>query len=174
MESTQKGTGSIQLLWVYIISQFKTPCGHVTFWFYFVIAIIFLGGLGIWVEVLKALPKSTITDGLITSIFTYFPAVAAAAAIQIDLEQGKKNYVRSFALASLFIIFVPAIFQATGLIANRSWSLVIGALFTLAALSLWWLANGKNLSLHDDFDPRDSLGADPGAAASGGTSSIKV
>jgi hypothetical protein len=174
MESTQKGTGSIQLLWVYIISQFKTPCGHVSFWFYFVFAIIVLGGLGIWVELLKALPKSAITDGLVTSIYTYFPAVAAAAAFQIDLDQGKKNYVRSFALASLFIIFIPAIFQATGLIANRGLSLIIGAVFTLAALALWWVANGKNLSLHDDFDPIDSLGADPGSAASGGTSSIKV
>lgn len=174
MEENQKGTGSIRLLRAYLQDQFKSPCGHVTFWFYFVMAIIGFGGLGIWVEIVKTFQPERGVDGLITAIYTYFPAVAAAAAFQIDLEEGKKNYVRAFALTALIVIFAPAFLHAAGVIANHFWSLAIGVLFTLMALALWWVANGRNLSFHDDIDPDDSLGLDPSAAISGGASPIKV
>lgn len=174
MEENNKGTGSIRLLRAYLRDRFKTPYGHVTFWFYFVMAIIVFGGLGIWVEIAKSLSPEGDIKGLITAIYTYFPAVAAAAAFQIDLEEGKKNYLRAFALTALVVVFAPAFLHAAGVISDHVLSLFVGIFFTFLALALWWVANGRNLNFHDDIDPDDSLGLDPAAEVSGGASPIKV
>lgn len=164
---------SFVLLWNYLCEQFRAPMGHFSYWVYFIVAVLGAGGLGIWVELYKLKTASNV-PGVITAIYTYFLAVAAGAAFQIGFEENSRKYVRSFAFLSVVVIMAPAFLQAAGIMKSELTSLVVGALWCLAALALWWIANGKNVSLHDAFDPNDALGATPAAQAAGNKSDIKL
>jgi hypothetical protein len=173
MQPQEQQTNSFELLWNYLCEQFRAPVGHFSYWVYFLVAILGAGGLGIWVELYK-MTKVSNAGGVITAIYTYFLAVAAGAAFQIGFEEDSRKYVRSFAFLSFVVIMLPAFFHAAGVMEGEAMSLVVGSMWTLGALALWWVANGKNLSLHDSFDPNDALGAAPTTKVEGDSGDIKL
>lgn len=171
-QQEQKGN-SFAALWKYLRDQLSAPVGHVSFWFYLIGAIVVVGGLGVWVEVYQATQRPN-APSVLTAIYTYFPAVAAAGSFQMNLEADDMKYVRSFALGAFGLVLVAVIFQALHVFGDGVWSFVVGIVGSIAALLLWWIANGKNPSFQDAVNPKDSLGADPSTEVSGGASSIKV
>lgn len=162
---------SIPLLGAELKRRFLTPIGQVSFLTYFIVAIVGFGALGIWVEVARAAASTQFEpDGLLTAIYTYFPAIAAGAALQMQMDARKEHlqYLRSFCVLSWFLIFLFAIpFM------NGSKAFFWGIVGVVASLLLWWVANGVNSSFLD-IDPEDSLGASPDADLSGNTDGFNL
>lgn len=158
---------SIPILCGELKRRLRTPIGQVSFWTYFIVAIAGFGALGVWVEVVRASPAP---DGLLTAIYTYFPAIAAGSALQMQMDAKKEHqqYLRSFCVLSGFFIFLFMIpFM------NGSKSFIWGGVGIVASLLLWWVANGVNPSFLD-IDPKDSLGASPDAELSGDTGGFNL
>ena len=154
----------------FISERWNTPFGHVSFWVYFLVAIVGAGAVGIWVECVRwLLPSKNESDGVLTALYTYFPAIAAGSALQMlmDAQKSSEKHIRSF---SIFCSAVTALLifpHAFGLI-NISFAFLLGIFGSAFSLWLWWIANGSNPSFLD-IDPSDSLGPDPKSDPAGNT-----
>ncbi len=109
------------------------PFSNVPFVFYVVLAILCLGGLGIWVELVKTAldspPKNF--DGVLTALSTFFPALIGSASLQLILAStGNSDKVLvSFALLACFVSFFgvvlirasPTYFHRRGFGLSRRW-----------------------------------------------------
>jgi hypothetical protein len=88
------------------------------------------------------------------ALFTYFPAVFAAALI--DFTQEKQPYLRSFGLsaAGLFAgIFLLSV------ITSDWWQLFWAIVGSVLAVLFWWVASGEK-DCFKDIDPDSAWGGD--------------
>ncbi|WP_139791112.1 hypothetical protein [Chromobacterium violaceum] len=147
--------------------RFYTPIGQMTFWTFFLVAVIGIGALGLWVECYKAWPFwENKTDGILTAIYTYFPAIAGGSALQMLMDNRKETqqHMRSFCVLSGAVIFLLTLPFMSGV--SPIWGFIWGLFGIIASLLLWWVANGVNPSFLD-IDPSDSLGANPSTPPAG-------
>lgn len=149
--------------------------GQVSFWVYLTVSVIGVGAIGIWVEVLRALDASKFeASGLITAIYTYFPAIAAGSALQLmmDASKDEHKFLRSFCVASAAIVILLALpfFRGSNNLCLLWFCGVCGIIYSLW---LWWITNGCSESFHD-IDPTDSLGASTNANLSGDTGGFNL
>ncbi len=150
--------------------RWKAPIGQVSFWVYLTVAVIGVGAIGIWVEVSRAVDASKFdAKGLITAIYTYFPAIAAGSALQLMMDASKEEhkFLRSFCVGStaIVILFTLPFFRGSS---NLTLLWFCGVCGVIYSLWLWWITNGCSESFLD-IDPTDSLGASPDADLSGDT-----
>lgn len=150
--------------------RWKAPVGQVSFWVYLTVSVIGVGAIGIWVEVSRAFDASKFdASGLITAIYTYFPAIAAGSALQLMMDASKEEHkvLRSFCMASaaLVILLTLPFFRGSS---NLILLWFCGGFGIIYSLWLWWITNGCSGSFHD-IDPKDSLGASTNADLSGDT-----
>lgn len=167
-----RSTNSFAPLKAFLLTRLETPLGHFSFWTYFILAIIGLGAVGVWVEVVRwKLAPEPETSGILTAIYTYFPAVAAGATLQLVMASREK-YVRSFSILMASIIGAVALPHSVGLVREIgafSW----GFFGTVLALVLWWVANGTNQDFLDST-PEDSLGGNLADEPKGDTGGFNV
>lgn len=148
------------------------PLGHVSFWTYFILAIIGLGAVGVWVELFRwMLTAESGTEGMLTAIYTYFPAVAAGATLQLVMASDDKH-VRSFSMLLAFVIGATVVPHALGLVKVVG-SFLWGLVGTVFSLGLWWIANGANQDFLD-LTPVDSLGGDSSMEPKGNIGDFNV
>lgn len=163
---------SFKVVGGFIVNRLCTPLSHVSFWSYFFLAIILFGPAGVWVELFRLLKSNSgELDGLLTAIYTYFPAIVAGAGAQLIMD-GPPKPVSSFVMVWIAISFVLVMPHFTGLIKPTN-SLYIGCLGTAMAFFLWWVANGENPSYLDSH-PSDALGAAPSSEPAGDASNFTV
>lgn len=167
-----RGTNSFASLKAFLLTRLSTPLGHVSFWTYFILAIIGLGAVGVWVEIVRwMLAPEAETSGILTAIYTYFPAVAAGATLQLVMASREK-YVRSFSILMASLIGAATVPHSVGLVKETtafSW----GLCGSLLALTLWWVANGTNQDFLDST-PEDSLGGNLADEPTGDTRGFNV
>lgn len=163
---------SFELLGDFLSERWRTPIGHVSFWTYLLIAIVGAGAVGVWVEIVRWMlsPKNE-ASGILTAIYTYFPAIAAGAALQLQMDAQDKP-IRSFSIFCTALAGVLVLPHSLGLV-ESSGAFVIGLFGTGFAIWLWWIANGCNPSFLDS-NPTDSLGDNPSAAPAGNTGGFTV
>ena len=122
------------------------PFKYVPFVFYFILAIIFLGGLGIWVEVIKCL-RGQITDnsGLLTALSTFIPALIGSASVQqiLSSTENSDKVLVSFSLFVCFISFFGVVLITVFYPDYPSWSLRAAVVFGIIAVWFWWFTNGR-------------------------------
>lgn len=117
-----------------IMSPVKDP----GFWFYFLMIIAGVGGLGFWINVytfdLVELGKS---------LNTYFIAILATSAVDISLKEFEKykSYKKSFQLGSYFILFIGIIIFMVG---QNIWFKIAA---TVISWIIWWIANSDNKTI---------------------------
>jgi hypothetical protein len=163
---------SFEQLGAFLWERLSTPVGHVSFWTYFVLAIVIFGAAGIWVEAYRFfIAPQPEPSGILTAIYTYFPAVAAGATLQLVMASQDKH-VRSFSMFAAVVIGIAAVPHALGLVAKTA-SFSWGLFGTAAALLLWWIANGANQDFLDSA-PVDSLGGDVTGEPSGDVGDFNV
>ncbi len=104
-KSTANG-GSWTMLGAYIRSQIRSPIPHFSFWVYLFVAVLGAGALGFWVEVIRLLRGDSDTGSVLTAIYTFFPALAAGATLQMSLDEREKKYVISFAYLAGAVVFL--------------------------------------------------------------------
>ncbi|KZX87802.1 hypothetical protein A3726_09260 [Erythrobacter sp. HI0037] len=147
-------------LWDDIKRRTTKPKEHATFVFYFLGAILFIGGLGIWVELINAAGSWTETDlvALRTALTTFFIALIASSGFQLVLGEWKQlraaAYMVSLLMAGLGI----------WLIADRELDLKVAIPLSvigyLISLWIWWISNADNTDLHDEPPPEASVGGE--------------
>ncbi|HQV12513.1 MAG TPA: hypothetical protein PKW52_14310 [Nitrospira sp.] len=155
--------------------RWKAPVGQVSFWVYLAVSVLGVGAIGIWVEVSRAVDASKFdANGLVTAIYTYFPAIAAGSALQLMMDASKEEhkFLRSFCVASSAIVVLLTLpfFRGSN---NMILLWLCGVIGILYSLWLWWITNGCSGSFQD-IDPNDSLGSSPHADLTGDTGGFNL
>jgi hypothetical protein len=136
---------SIELLVRDLRRRFWSPVRSVTFYAHLFVTVIFGGGLGIWYELYRCYHHDQWSKIPISAaLFTYFPAVVAAAVVEL-IHEGQP-YLRSFGytMAALFLgIFAFAV--TTSPSPQLFWA-IIGSVL---AVFFWWVTNGEKECFRD-------------------------
>lgn len=148
MESNETKNGDYTYLGRELRRRTIQPWQHFAFLGYFVGAIILLGGLGIWVEVLKfALPNSSgEAERLFAAMATFFPALAGAATFHMILTAagGSDKVISTFAwIASLIALAAGGVIRLV-YDAAPDWSIFAVIVFVGISLWLWTIANADD------------------------------
>lgn len=156
------------------------PKRHVSFALYFFIAVVVLGGAGIWLELYAYISQPTTSSGpspsagaLRTAVITFFPALAGTSCMQLIWENDDFRSLRAFATSALVVLFLTALAIAPAAVTTTA-ALWIGCAASFAALWTWWIANADQQGLMD-LDPDAPMGKkDPEADLSGNLDGFTV
>lgn len=146
-------------LWAFGIKRFKKPIGHPSYWFYFGLIVVGVGGIGVW----KAVFCDQTFHAIASNLMTFFPAVAGASAFEIVLSKDEETIPKSARTATLLLgglLCLAIIFIWSH--DTRPEATFVGIVAALLSLGLWWIANAENNALLDSR---------PGIGAFGGSSS---
>ena len=161
-------------LWNEICNRTTEPARHPSFVFFFSIAVILFGGLGIWVELFAyCLPDPHPldpgpSDAIRTAIITFFPVIAGTAAMQMMWAEKAKHF-RSAAFFVLAVFLVPALMISSTRVDN-GWAIFFGVVMSVISLWVWWIANAKQIDLLDQVNTSAAIGGDdPGVPLPGTT-----
>lgn len=167
--------------WIHLGQQIRLrtiePATSFPFLVYLLIGIVLFGGLGIWAEVLRiAIAKPPVElQGVIAATVTFFPTLIGSTALQLILDSSTTNdkVMISFALLVLFVFLTAAIllpfFSAVQPVAVLIWAIIC----SIAAVWIWWIANGLNPTFHSRR-PDDETGGDTARAPAGSFGSFQV
>lgn len=156
------------------------PASHVSFALYFFVAVIVLGGAGIWLEMYAYLFYVATPEGpgpsaaaLRTAVTTFFPALAGTSCMQLIWENDEFRSVRAFATSALVVLFLAALAIAPTVVTTSA-ALWIGGAASFLALWTWWIANAEQEGLMD-LDPDAPMGKkDPKSDLSGNLDGFTV
>ena len=158
--------------WKALLGELKRrtlePLGHPSFVIYFVVAVVIIGGIGLWLELYKYIFFATSSgekdpvSPLRTAVITFFPALAGTACLQIVWAEHQKA-IRSFGILFLCLMTVTALAISPSAIGNHA-ALIIGGFSSVAALWTWWVANANQKELLDSIDSDAPLGKKNAAA----------
>lgn len=154
----------------------KRPAREFTYWTYFIVCVLGLGGLGCWVELVQVngeAPAARDWNNTYTALVTFFPALIASSCVQMVFEvKSKPWHAFSIGLLMLSLVVGLALISHARPASASAWFWAIVA--CLASLWIWWIANADNPSLHDGASPDDAVGGNPDAALAGDLSGMKV
>lgn len=173
MPTTDTTTTRWDDFWQCLERKQKAARSHPTFFFYFLSAVVLAGGCGIWVAVFQQSNAETWEWlPVVSALYTYFPALAAASAFELVLTQNSEKSVRALAIAGLITI-VLVVALAIGM--APSWkSFAVCVVGYLLSLGLWFLANAENGNLHDLPPPTTATGGDANATPAGTVADFKT
>jgi membrane protease YdiL (CAAX protease family) len=156
--------------------RFLAPVGQVSFWVFFLLGVVFFSASGVWVELGKyGLDEKGNLDGVRTAIYTFFPALACTATMQIIFSEDDKKYMRSLGYAAgLLLILIGIGLLAFDRLFSPTESIVLGTFASIIAILTWWIANGYEQMFYDNLKGDESTGGDPGAPLKGSTSGLKT
>ena len=159
-----------------LLNRLTSPVGSFTFWTYAILGIGICGGLAIWIELAKytfGLAGTTSADGLRLAVITYFPAVGCAAAQQLFITEKQRMYLRSFGYLSSFVFLGFCVLAFLLQIHHPRWSMALGVVCSVAAIIIWWIANGSDPTFHDT-DPEIPVGGSTATQLPGDTIGFTV
>lgn len=145
--------------WVLLGREIKRrtiePAAHVSFALYFFVAVILLGGAGVWLELHSYLSYAPTPDkptasaaALRTAVITFFPALAGTSCMQLIWVNSDFRSLRAFATSVLVVLFIAAVAIAPDNI-STSLALWVGCLASCIAFWMWWIANAEQTGLMD-------------------------
>lgn len=115
---------------------------------YVLVAIVILGGLGIWTEVVKmALTgNSAGSDGLFTAATTFYPAVVASGTIQLLLiATGNHDRVMTaFGVLVMVLSFATAVLSTVFRAQYPVLCLTVAAILVVSSVWVWIVANADD------------------------------
>ena len=130
--------------------RWNNPKGNTTFHFYFWIAVVGVGGAGVWAEFIPPLVRGTWDwnwKGLAAGLYTFFPAIAVASAFDLILPDKQLRSVRAFG-AGVLLFALSWLFLCAN-IPEPCISILAGIVGAIASLAVWRIANGLNPALQD-------------------------
>jgi len=155
----EKKTGSWSAVGRELSKRTCDPLSHFSFVAYFLIAVVVLGGMGVWLELYSHLflehttPENTRSLASVrTALITFFPALAGSACMQLIWAENNQKSLRAFAAAVLVLLTMGALMIAPTAVRHEV-ALGVGAFFSLIALWTWVIANAKQQDLLDPDAP---------------------
>lgn len=134
-----------------ICERIKRPKNDPAFWFYFFTIIVGVGGLGVWVHIVK---WQCDMSNLKQSIDTYFIAIMAASAVDLGLKKytgETEKFSKSYQLGALFILVIGVgIFWATDHVFLKVFGIIL-------SWFIWWLANADNYTMLSERETPPNL-----------------
>lgn len=178
MQTSEKAKhiNSFPLLWEELVQRFMAPVGQVSFWVFLILGILIFSACGVWIELGKYfLSACKSLDGVQTAIFTFIPAIACTATMQIIYSNNNKKYLMSFGYAVGIVLLLGAI----GLLILSehlppAFSMSMGVLLSIISILTWWVANGLDLTLYDNVAQDVTTGGDPGKPLAGSVVGFKI
>lgn len=145
--------------------RLKAPVKHTNFWGYLFLAIFVLGGLSVYIEWFRyGAGKTQNSEGIVLALFTVFPAIMGASAVQLVLDKDNSP-TRMAGLISLFLCaLLTFVFTADPFEISKTIAVICGIVCCLIAVLVWWIANGEEEIFRDTIKPYASMG---GSKASG-------
>jgi putative Ca2+/H+ antiporter (TMEM165/GDT1 family) len=147
-KGTDGSSGDWRYLWREIGRRTTQPFSHAPFVFYVLLAILGLGCLGIWVELIKvALSTGQPSyDGVLTALATFFPAMIGSSSLQLILcsTENRDKVLVSFGYFVSIVAFAAVVLISVLhplLPGTTFWASVI---FAVIAVWLWWFTNGDD------------------------------
>ncbi len=128
-----------------LASRTKDPCGHPSFVMFFFVGVLFFGGLGIWVELVRfnvPLSNEASFKTICLAINVFYPSLGCASMLQFIVGNYPKM-LRAFGVL-LCLIFVVACVSIGFLQLYNPWGLFVQVVLSILALWSWWIANAKN------------------------------
>lgn len=164
-------------LWKTLVERTFLPWRHPSFVLYFVVAVVLVGGAGLWLELHKLIfPVADAPqpyDALRTAIVTFFPALAGSSCMQVILEENDDRALRAMAVCVLILLSTLALAIAPAAVSSGL-ALALGGIGSWVALWTWWIANAKQPGLQDDR-PDAAVGKrDPKSGLSGSLEGFKA
>jgi hypothetical protein len=159
-----------------LIKRFMAPVGQVSFWVFFILGILTFSACGIWVELGKYfLSTCKSLDGVQTAIFTFVPAMACTATMQIVFTDNEKKYLKSVGYA----VGVVTLLGAIGLLMfidhlAPEISIPIGVFLSVVAILTWWIANGMDAIFYDNAGQDATTGGDLDKDLPGSVAGFKI
>jgi hypothetical protein len=144
----------------FLLYRIKKPVGHPTYWFYFILVLLGAGGIGVW----KAIFFEKSHIAIASNLMTFFPAVAAASAFEIVLNDKLPKSAKSFTMVIGGVLIGAVIYIW---VHESEGAVKCAVVATLIASLLWWIANAENYSLLDSDPTAASLGNDTNVPMSG-------
>jgi peptidoglycan/LPS O-acetylase OafA/YrhL len=151
--------------------RLRRPVGHPTYWIYFAVVVVVIGGIGVW----KAVFFDQTLQAVASNLMTFFPALAAASAFEIALNKDEEKVPKS-AKTSTLLVGIAMIFSIWFVWKHdvSIWGLLIASGSSVVSLLLWWVANADNASLLDLPTKRGTVGDNPSVATKGTAGKFKV
>lgn len=173
IEQIKRGN-SIIPLWYELKSRFLAPVGQVSFWVFLFLGVILFSACGVWVELGKyGFSSPGNLDGVRTAIYTFIPALACTATMQIIFSEVDKNkHLRSAAYAfGVILMLVAFCLLAFDKQFSPAVSISLGTFASIISILTWWIANSHEDMFYDNESPQDAqTGGDPKAPLSGSVS----
>lgn len=163
-------------LWRELKKRTLQPLRHPSFVIYFVVAVIVVGGAGVWLELITylqavAAKRCPSLDALRTALVTFFPALAGCACLQLIWAEDHQRALRAFAILVLFAVSILALVLGLIPAIEHRTALFIGLFPSAIALWIWWVANAKQPDL---LDPDAPTGGDPNGPLAGDLRGFKI
>lgn len=160
-----------QQLGQFLKSRTVEPLGDPGFIGFFLVSILIFGGLGIWVEIIRAILRPVFDpEGILLAINVFYPSVGFAAAAQLHMNKKLPKYLTGLAL------LMQVVFVGSCIILQLAWnypvfSLIAETLISIGALWAWWIVNATNQELREDEPdvPSAAGPADPTGSTLSGT-----
>lgn len=171
-----KPVNSFPHLWDELIKRIKAPIGQVSFWVFFILGILIFSACGIWVELGKyCLLDNKSLEGIQTAIFTFVPAMACTATMQIIFSDNEKKYLRSVGYAVGLLLPLSAILL---LIFNghlsSTFSISAGVFLSTISILTWWVANGLDSIFYDNAGQDATTGGNLEKPLPGNVTGFKI
>ena len=161
--------------WVTLFRELRKrtvePLSHASFVMYFCVAVVLVGGAGVWFETHSyvfhvptaehPLPSSS---ALRIAVITFFPALAGSSCMQLIWAEDHHKSLRAFAITALAAL-TGLVFAIAPSAVSNSAALWTGLVASIVALWTWWIANAKQRDLLDldaATGKRDTAGDLPG------------
>lgn len=144
----------------FLLKRLKKPVAHPTYWFYFILVLLGAGGIGVW----KAIFFEKSNVSIASNLMTFFPAVAAASAFEIVLNEKLPKSAKSFTMVIGGLLIGAVIYIW---VHESEGAIKCAGVATLIAAVLWWVANAENYSLLDSAPSDAPLGNNTDAPMSG-------
>jgi len=138
--------------WAYLRREISRrtlqPWSQAPFVIYVLVAIVTLGGLGIWVEIVKILSaeQSASYDGLLTAMATFYPALVGSASLQLLLvATGNSDRILTAFATLVWVISIGSVILLSVFhdqYPRACFSAAIG--FVFFSIWLWWITNGDD------------------------------
>ena len=175
-----KRGNSIIPLWYELKSRFLAPVGQVSFWVFLFLGVILFSACGVWVELGKygfSSSDNPNLDSVRTAIYTFIPALACTATMQIVFSEDDKNkHLRSaaYCVGIMLILFTLILFVFDKKF-SPTLSIVCGALASVISILTWWVANSHEDMFYDNQpDIEAQVGGSTSAPLNGNTSGYKT
>lgn len=140
-------------LFDFFLTRLKSPLKHPEFIFYFILAIIGVGAIGVYTAIFANKIPGNHDENVISNIASYFLAIIVTGAMALIFNQ-ERDIKRSIQLISIIMILINVLLFYLCIMYSKYVLAFVGIFISLV---FWWIGNADNNSIIEDSNYNDTL-----------------